>query len=148
MHQLRSIVVRILNTFRRTRVETELRDQLDAHRDMIKADLVSHGMNPADADSAAKRAVGNDLLIREFTRDELLYRWLDGIVRDFRYTARGLVRAPAFTAAVVLTLALGIGANTAIFSVVDRVLLRPLSYPNADHVMLLHETAGTSLNMD
>ena len=111
MHHLRSFVIRMLNILRRSRIENDLSDQLDAHREMIKDDLVSRGLNPADAQTAAKRALGNEQLVREFSRDEMLYRWIDGIGRDVRFAIRSLSRTPAFTIAVVLTLALGIGTT-------------------------------------
>jgi len=148
MHRLRSFTLRVLNLFRRSRVEADLREQLDAHRELIKADLLSRGVASAEAEAAARRAMGNDLLVREFSQDALLHRWIDSIVRDIRFAARRLVKMPAFTTAVVLTLAVGIGANTAIFSLVDRVLLRPLPFPDADHLMLLHETSLKGSRMD
>src|SRR5262245_38950401 len=67
-------------------------------------------------------------------------RLLEDIVRDVRHMARGLSKSPGFTIAVVLTLALGIGGNTAIFSVVDQLLLRPLPYPRGDDVVMVYET--------
>jgi putative ABC transport system permease protein len=153
MHWLRSLVVRVLNMFRRSRIETDLSEQLLAHREMIKADLMSRGMDAVEADMASKRALGNEQLVREFSRDQFLYRWLDNFARDTRYAVRGLLRVPAFTLGVVLTLALGIGMNTAIFSAVDRVLLRPLAFPDPDRIMLLHEQgagprAASAPNMD
>src|SRR4051812_47593854 len=107
MHHLRAFMIRILNIFRRSSIETDLTDQLDAHLTMIKDDLISRGVNAVDAQAAAKRTLGNEQLDREFSRDEMLYRWIDGITRDVRFAIRSLKRAPAFTIAVVLTLALG-----------------------------------------
>src|SRR6266699_3170711 len=147
MHRLRSLMIRILNIFRRSRIEADLSEQLHAHRELIKADLMSRGMDRSEADVAARRAVGNEELVREFSRDEMLHRWIDNSVRDVRFALRRLARMPAFTITVVLTLALGIGANTAIFSIVDRVLLRPLPFPNAEQLMLLYEN-GKSPRMD
>jgi predicted permease len=88
------------------------------------------------------------MLVREFTRDQLLYRWIDGIVRDGRYALRTLVRTPVFALTVVLTLGLGIGANTAIYSIVDRLLLRPLPYPNGEQLVVLHESSSKGARMD
>jgi putative ABC transport system permease protein len=148
MHRVRSFLVRILNIFRRSRLDRDLREQLETHKEMIKEDLVGKGMKPVDADLAAKRALGNDLLVREFSRDEMLYRWIDHIARDMRYSIRSLSRTPVFTITVVLTLALGIGANTAIFSIVDRLLLRSLPFPNADQLVVIHESHRTAPRMD
>src|SRR5262245_66437178 len=105
MHRLRSFMLRILNLFRRSRIEADLREQLDSHRELIKADMVSRGIATVEAEVAARRSVGNDLLVREFSRDAMLHRWIDDIVRDVRIAVRRLVRRPAFTTAVVLTLA-------------------------------------------
>src|SRR4030095_1667818 len=129
MYRFRSFFTRVMNMFRRSRLEADLQDQLEAHRDMIEADLISRGMEASEARIAARRAVGHEMLVREFARDQLLHRWIDGIVRDGRYALRTLVRTPVFALTVVLTLGLGIGANTAIYSIVDRLLLRPPPYP-------------------
>src|SRR5215510_10874636 len=101
--RLRSFTTRFLNVFRRSRIETDLSEQLDSHREAIKADLMSRGVNPLEAGIGARRALGNDQLVREFSRDEMFHRWIDNIARDFRYAARTLVKAPTFTVAVVLT---------------------------------------------
>src|SRR5438105_3233695 len=109
MAHLRSFISRMLNMFRRSRVESDLAEQLEAHRDMIKADLMSRGMDAAQADVVAKRALGNEQFVRDLSRDELFHAWIDCLIRDTRYTLRGLRRAPFFTIAVVLTIALAIG---------------------------------------
>src|SRR5262245_29713606 len=132
MHRLRSFTQRVLNIFRRSRIEADLNEQLHVHRELIKDDLISRGMDSSEADTAARRAIGNEQLVREFSRDEMLHHWIDNSMRDIRFGLRRLVKMPAFSIAVALTLALGIGANTAIFSLVDRVLLRPLPFPDAD----------------
>src|SRR5689334_15042010 len=148
MYRIRSSFVRLVNLFRRSRLETDLQDQLEAHRGMIEADLISRGMEPSDARIAARRAVGNETLVREFTRDQWFHRWMDGTIRDVRYALRGMARAPLFALVVVLTLGLGIGANTAIFSIVDRLLLRALPYPNGEQLMVLHESSSNAARMD
>jgi putative ABC transport system permease protein len=148
MYRFRSFFVRVVNLFRRSRLEADLKDQIASHRDMIEADLISRGVEASEAKIIARRAVGNEMLVREFTRDQLLHRWIDGIVRDVRYALRTLARTPIFAMTVVLTLGLGIGANTAIFSIVDRLLLRPLPYPRGEQLVVLHESSVRGSRMD
>jgi predicted permease len=141
-------MIRLLNMFRRSRLDSDLKDQLDSHREMIEADLIAKGMDASEARIAARRAVGNEMLVRDFTQDQWLYRWVDGTARDVRYALRTLVRAPVFAITVILTLGVGIGANTAIFTIVDRVLLRPLPYPDGEQLMVLNESSPKSAHMD
>ncbi|MCY4121533.1 MAG: ABC transporter permease, partial [Acidobacteria bacterium] len=102
------------------------------------------GVPQADALRAARRRLGNGTLIRERTRDVWGWRWLDELGRDVRHAVRGLRRSPGFTATVVVVLALGIGANTAMFAVVYGVLLRPLPYPDAGAIVRVGESLGSS----
>lgn len=145
MSRVRSFVIRILNIFRRSRLESDLSEQLESHREMLKADLIERGMSPSDADLAATRTLGNHLLIREFSQDERVHRFVDEIVRDVRHACRGLASNPGFATVAVLTLALAVGANTAIFSIFDTAIMRPLPYPDADrrsrHVSARHRIA-------
>jgi putative ABC transport system permease protein len=148
MHRIRMFFIRILNVFRRSRLDNDLSEQLDAHREMIKADLIEHGMAPSAAEAAARRAMGNDAMVRELSRDAMVHRLIDVCIRDVRYAFRSLLKTPVFTLTVVLTLALGIGANTAIFSIVDRLLLRALPFPNGEQLVMLHENRSRSSRMD
>ena len=92
----------------------------------------AQGQRPAKGVMAARRAFGGVAQAKELHRDARSFRWLNDLRQDARFAARALLRAPEFTAVVVGTLALGIGANTAIFSVVHAVLLRSLPFPGAD----------------
>ena len=103
----------------------ELEEELSFHRDAIERDLIARGHSPADARAAARRRMGNETLMREESRGVWLWPWLDGIWQDARGTVRGLRKGPAFTAGVMLTFALGVGANAAMFSLIDRLMFRP-----------------------
>ncbi len=138
MHLLRSFCIRMLNMFRRPRLENDLREQIETHREMVRNDLIDRGMDFAEAEAVAKRMVGNETLIRELSRNEAGIRMLDDAVRDTHHAIRGLMKRPGFTLVIVLTLALGIGANTTVFSVVNGVLLRPLPYKGSHRLVRVY----------
>jgi hypothetical protein len=137
LHRLASIV---RWAFYRNRVERDLDDEVQTFVDMAAADRVRDGASPADA----RRIVVLDLGGIEQTKERVRFArsgaWLDDVGRDVRYSLRSCARNPGFSAVIVLTLAFGIGANTAVFSIVEAVLLRPLTYAEPDRLVMVHET--------
>jgi putative ABC transport system permease protein len=131
---------RLKMLFQRGRFEHELEVEMRLHREMREREEREAGNTPDEARYAAARRFGNELQLREKSREMWGWSWLEGLLRDFRYSARGLRRSPGFTAVSVLTLALGIGANTAIFSVMETALWKPLPFPDSERLTILWRT--------
>ncbi len=129
--------------FGRRRRERELDEELAGHLAMAAADREARGERPAAAAAAARRELGNEALIKEAARVQWGWSSLDRLGQDLRYGLRLLARSPGFAAVAILTLAIGIGASTAILSVVDAILRRPLPYADPERlVVLLHGGDG------
>jgi predicted permease len=122
---LREIFGRLLAWRHREELDRELASELDAHIALLARDNEHAGMAPADALAAARRQIGNVTGLREQSREAWGFPPIERIIRDVRYAARGLRHSPGFTMTAILTLGLGIGANAAMFGVIDRVMFRP-----------------------
>ncbi len=125
-------------------LDADLADELRAHFDMEVERHIDRGLTPEAARAAAHARFGNTTAIAERSHDAWRFPAIDSFFQDLRQGLRGLSRAPGFAAVVILTLACGIGLNTAIFSVVRTVLLKPLPYPNQDRLVYFGEKVGGS----
>jgi len=121
------------------RVERDIERELSFHLAERADDLRAAGLSEGEAKRRARARFGNPAFQAERTRDVHVVHWLDTFMRDLRYAVRSLIRRPGFTLTVVLTLALAIGANAAVFSVLDAVILRPLPFPAADRLVSVSE---------
>src|SRR6516225_11519308 len=118
--------LRLQTLFRRERVAQRLDDEIQFHLDQQIADNIAAGMSPEEARYAAMRTFGNPTFLKEETRDTSGWLWLEQLGKDVRYASRSLRASPLFACTVILSLALGIGANTAIFALLRVSLWRPL----------------------
>jgi predicted permease len=142
---MKELLRRILYSLKTSREQAELDEEMRLHVALRAEKLEAGGMSRTEAAAAARRRFGNQLQLRERSQEMWISRWFDDVCRDIRVGARGLSRNPGFTAVAVLTLALGIGANTAIFSVVKAVLLEPLAYREPGRIVAV-QTLWTKTN--
>ena len=146
---MRTLKQRIRALFRREQVVSEIGDELRHHQQMLADRLEREGLSSAEAAREAQRRLGNFATLRDSGYDVRGGGWIEAIVRDVRYGLRVLWARPGFALTAIVTLALGIGANTAIFSVASGLLLRPLPYPDGDRLaMIWMDNARINLRED
>lgn len=139
MTVLRQLLLRLWNVIRSGAADRDLDREMAAHLALLEEEFQRRGMSAEDARVAARRSFGRVDRVRETHRDARSLMWIEDVGRDLHYAKRTLARSPGFTLAAVLTLAIAIGGATAVFSLVNAVLLQPLPFPAADRLVLLYE---------
>src|SRR5580765_3087071 len=134
---LRRLWSRLRASFNRPVSEEGLDEELRGHLQLLEQRFVAQGLTPAEASRAARGAFGGVEQLRERLREQQSFPWFDELRQDVRYAVRTIVRAPVVSLAIILTFSLGIGANAAIFSLVNSVLLTPLPYSSPDRIVVV-----------
>ena len=127
--------------FHRSSFNRDLEEEMSFHREQIEQELREEGLSEAESHDSARRRVGNETVYREQSNDAVSFGW-ESVVHDLRFALRQLRKTPVYSATVILILALGIGATTAIFSVLNPVLIEPLPYPQANRILRINERHG------
>jgi len=141
---LRVLISRLLSLFEKTKDDEELDEEIRAHLDMTTEDNIRHGMSPVEARRAARRSFGGVEQMKEVRREIRGIRWLEETWRDVCHAARGLVASPGFTAVALVSLALGIGVNTAIFTMVHGILIERLPVAEPERIVQFTGSRGAS----
>ncbi len=146
MRWLAQLQMRIQMLLGRNRAATRLDDELTFHLDRQVAENIAAGMTPDEARYSALRTFGNPALLREQSRATWSWNWLESLLRDLRYIVRTLAHSPGFAAVAIFIIALGIGANVALFSLVYRIILNPLPYRDPGQLVTIyeHESSGSN----
>ncbi len=131
--------------FRRKQMHREMADELEFHQELLRAKLLREGVAEEDVEAAVRRRFGNAGRWQERLRELWQLRWVENFARDVSFAARLLRKSPGFTAVALVTLVLGVGANTTVFSIIDGLLLRPLAVPHSDQLALLGVQRGGRL---
>ena len=131
------------NIFRRNQLDGELDEELRSYVELVSAEKIREGMTPEEAYRAARREAGGIEVVRQSVRNVRVGASLEKLLLDLRYGLRIVIKSPAFSILAVATLALGIGANAVIYTLVDSILLRPLPYPQQDRLMRITATKAT-----
>ena len=144
MNRLRVFLSRVWGLIRPRELDRDLRDQINTHLEEATDEYVQRGLSPTEARRAAHLSFGGVAQAEETSRD-VRGRWLDDLAKDLRYGLRTLRRNPAFATVAVLSLAIGIGANTAVFSLLDRILWRPLPVSHPEQLVIARWGASKDL---
>ena len=139
---MRTLLNRMAALFRTRRLDGDLDDEIASHLAMQEEEFRSHGMTAEQARAAARREFGGIAQTAESYRDQRGLPWLETLFQDIRYGFRGLIHNRGFSAAAVLSLALGIGANTAIFTMYHSLLVRQLPVPQPGELVSLYRIGG------
>jgi predicted permease len=144
MIYLRRLLSKFWCLFHNARAEEELEREITAHLALLEDDFLRKGMSAEESHLAARRAYGGVEQAKQWHRDERSILWLEQLRQDVRYAFRQLGKSPGFTVVAIVTFALGIGANTAIFSLADLIIRRPVSLPGLDRLVSMEEQSSTS----
>ena len=135
---------KLASTFRSKPLDTALDDELRFHLDERTDEFIAQGMSPEEVRRQAALLFGNRIALQKSTREHDVIVWLETTLQDIRYALRGMRQHPGFTAAAVVSLALGIGANTAIFTLLDQVLLRNVPVRHPEQLVQLKQEYPTA----
>ena len=139
---IQELIGRLKSLFRREHMDAEMQEELEFHQHLLHDRLLREGVPTSKVNRAVRRSFGNQDRWRERLREVHQFRWIENFLRDLKFSARLLRKSPGFTLVALLTLAIGVGANAAVFSLVDQLLLRSLSVPHADQLAVLSFVQG------